>query len=156
MRCPLCNSADINVKDSRGLADQNAIRRRRECNTCGHRFTTFERIETATMLVVKKTGERAPFDRDKILRGIVRSAEKRPIPLNEIETAVDNVVKKVYEVGENEIATERIGDFVMEELIDLDEITYIRFASVYRQFKDMTVFLQELQDVVDKVNKDKK
>ncbi|MGX7198991.1 transcriptional regulator NrdR [Enterococcus nangangensis] len=153
MRCPRCNHANSRVIDSRSTDDGKAIRRRRECESCGFRFTTFERIEVAPLLVVKKNGEREEFKREKILRGLVRSAEKRPVSLEQMEAVVARIESKIRNLGENEVSSTLIGEYVMEELVDLDEIAYIRFASVYRQFKDMSVFLKELQEIVQKAKK---
>jgi transcriptional regulator NrdR len=156
MHCPKCHHNNSRVIDSRQADDGKAIRRRRECENCGFRFTTFERIEETPLLVVKKNGAREEFNREKVLRGLIRSAEKRPVAMEQMEQIVDHVEAKIRELGENEIASTRIGEYVMEELVDLDEIAYIRFASVYRQFKDMSVFLKELQEIVDKANDSKK
>ncbi|HIZ54190.1 transcriptional regulator NrdR [Enterococcus eurekensis] len=150
MQCPKCHHNSSKVIDSRQADDGRAIRRRRECESCGFRFTTFERIEETPLLVIKKNGTREEFNRDKVLRGLVRSAEKRPVTMGQMENIVDKVERKIRESGENEIPTNLIGEYVMEYLVDLDEIAYIRFASVYRQFKDMSVFLKELQDIVEK------
>ncbi len=150
MRCPRCQHNNSRVIDSRQADDGRAIRRRRECENCSFRFTTFERIEAAPLLVIKKNGEREEFNRDKILRGLIRSAEKRPVAMEQMEQIVNHVENRVRSLGENEVSTNLIGEYVMEDLVDLDEIAYIRFASVYRQFKDMSVFLKELQDIVDK------
>jgi transcriptional repressor NrdR len=154
MRCPKCQHNNSRVVDSRQADDGRAIRRRRECENCGFRFTTFERIEAAPLLVVKRNGAREEFSRDKILRGLIRSAEKRPVAMEQMEQIVDAVENEVRALGENEVSTSKIGEFVMEKLIDVDEIAYIRFASVYRQFKDMSVFLKELQEIVDKAKVD--
>jgi len=145
VHCPKCHYNSSRVIDSRQADDGRAIRRRRECENCGFRFTTFERLEETPLLVVKKNGDREEFSREKILRGLIRSAEKRPVAMEQMES--------VREMGDKEVSTNQIGEFVMEELVNLDEISYIRFASVYRQFKDMSVFLKELQDIVDKANK---
>jgi transcriptional repressor NrdR len=150
MRCPKCQNNHSRVVDSRQSEDARAIRRRRECENCGFRFTTFERIEATPLLVIKKDGSREEFNREKILRGLVRSAEKRPVGIEQMEAIVDNVEKRVRAIGENEVSTNQIGEFVMEDLVDVDDIAYIRFASVYRQFKDMSVFLSELEDIVRK------
>lgn len=150
MRCPKCQHNSSRVIDSRQADDGRAIRRRRECENCGFRFTTFERIEVTPLLVIKKNGEREEFSRDKILRGLIRSAEKRPVAMEQMEAVVDKVENRVRALGENEVSTNLIGEYVMEYLADLDEIAYIRFASVYRQFKDMSVFLKELQEIVEK------
>ncbi|MDT2814722.1 transcriptional regulator NrdR [Vagococcus carniphilus] len=154
MQCPKCHFNGSRVVDSRPADDGRAIRRRRECEDCGFRFTTFERVEVTPLLVVKKNGAREEFNRDKVLRGLVRSAEKRPVPMEKMEQIVDNVENRIRALGENEVSTTMIGEFVMEDLVNLDEIAYIRFASVYRQFKDMSVFLEELQEVIDKENRE--
>ena len=150
MQCPKCHYNGSRVVDSRPADDGRAIRRRRECEDCSFRFTTFERIEATPLLVIKKNGEREEFNRDKILRGLIRSAEKRPVSMEQMENIVDLVENKVRSVGENEISTTLIGEYVMESLVGLDEIAYIRFASVYRQFKDMGVFLKEMQEILNK------
>lgn len=150
MHCPKCHHNNSRVIDSRQADDGRAIRRRRECESCGYRFTTFERIEAAPLLVIKKNGDREEFNREKMLRGLIRSAEKRPVTMEQMVQIVDNVENRVRSMGENEVSTHLIGEYVMEDLVSLDEIAYIRFASVYRQFKDMSVFLKELQDIVDK------
>ena len=150
MQCPKCHHNNSKVVDSRQADDGRTIRRRRECENCGFRFTTFERIEETPLLVIKKNGTREEFNREKVLRGLVRSAEKRPVTMDQMEKIVDQVERKIRESGESEIPTNLIGEYVMEYLVDLDEIAYIRFASVYRQFKDMSVFLKELQDIVEK------
>lgn len=154
MQCPKCHHNNSKVVDSRQADDGRTIRRRRECENCGFRFTTFERIEETPLLVIKKNGTREEFNREKVLRGLVRSAEKRPVTMDQMEKIVNQVERKIRESGESEIPTNLIGEYVMEYLVDLDEIAYIRFASVYRQFKDMSVFLKELQDIVEKA-KDK-
>lgn len=148
MQCPKCHYNGSRVVDSRPADDGRAIRRRRECESCGYRFTTFERVEATPLLVIKKNGGREEFSRDKILRGLIRSAEKRPVSMEQMEQIADQVENQVRSLGENEVSTELIGEYVMEHLKELDEIAYIRFASVYRQFKDMSVFLKELQDIV--------
>lgn len=150
MQCPKCQYNGSRVVDSRPADDGRAIRRRRECESCGFRFTTFERIEAAPLLVIKKNGGREEFNRDKILRGLIRSAEKRPVSMEQMEQIVDQVENKVRGLGENEVSTTKIGEYVMEDLVGLDEIAYIRFASVYRQFKDMGVFLKEMQEILNK------
>lgn len=150
MQCPRCHHNDTRVVDSRPTAEGQAIRRRRECEKCGFRFTTFERVEVAPLLVIKKDGTREEFSREKILRGIIRSAEKRPVTMQQMNTVVDKVESKVRALGENEISSQLIGEYVMNELADVDEIAYIRFASVYRQFKDMSVFLDEMKEMVER------
>lgn len=147
MRCPKCQSESSRVVDSR-QAD-NMIRRRRECENCGNRFTTFERIEEMPLLVIKRDETREVFNRDKIITGIVRSARKRPVTSESIEKLVDRVEQRVRRLEKNEVRTEAIGEFVMEELMDLDDITYVRFASVYRSFKDVS----EIEDLLKKITK---
>ena len=155
MQCPKCYHQNSRVIDSRQADDGRAIRRRRECENCGQRFTTFERIEESPLLVIKKNGVREEFNREKILRGIIRSAEKRPVAMEQMEKIVDHVERRIREKGVTEISSTVIGEYVMEDLAQVDEISYIRFASVYRQFKDMSVFLQELQQIVDKAKDNK-
>ncbi|KRK58392.1 NrdR family transcriptional regulator [Lentilactobacillus hilgardii DSM 20176 = ATCC 8290] len=153
MQCPHCGYNGSKVVDSRPTDDGRVIRRRRECEHCGFRFTTFERVEATPLLVIKKNGNREEFNREKILKGVVRSAEKRPISMDAITDLVDRVENKVRSSGENEVTSRQIGEYVMEELVNLDEIAYIRFASVYRQFKDMSVFYKELKEVMEKDKK---
>ncbi|WP_326716318.1 transcriptional regulator NrdR [Vagococcus jeotgali] len=150
MQCPRCQYNGSRVVDSRPTDDGRSIRRRRECEECGFRFTTFERVEVTPLLVIKKNGAREEFNREKVLRGLIRSAEKRPVSMEQMEQVVDQVEHRIRSRGENEVSTNLIGEYVMEDLVGLDEIAYIRFASVYRQFKDMSVFLKELQEIIDK------
>lgn len=153
MHCPKCQYNGSKVVDSRPADEGRAIRRRRECEKCGYRFTTFERVEATPLLVVKKNGDRETFVREKILRGLIRSAEKRPVAMEQMEQIVDQVENRIRSLGENEVSSTLIGEYVMEYLVDLDEIAYIRFASVYRQFKDMSVFLKEMQEIIEKDGK---
>ena len=146
MQCPRCQNNGSKVVDSRPADDGRAIRRRRECEACNFRFTTFERVEKTPLLVIKKNGTREEFNREKILRGLIRSCEKRPVAMEKVEKIVDDVENQIRGLGENEIASAIIGEYIMEKLADVDEVAYIRFASVYRQFKDMSVFLKELQE----------
>ncbi|ALV20658.1 MULTISPECIES: transcriptional regulator NrdR [Carnobacterium] len=146
MQCPRCQNNGSRVVDSRPADDGRAIRRRRECEACSFRFTTFERVEQAPLLVIKKNGTREEFNREKILRGIIRSCEKRPVAVEQVEKIVDDVENKIRSLGENEISSAIIGEYIMEKLAEVDDVAYIRFASVYRQFKDMSVFLKELQE----------
>ncbi|KRL83627.1 transcriptional regulator NrdR [Ligilactobacillus apodemi] len=148
MKCPNCHQNGSRVVDSRPADNGHAIRRRRECENCGFRFTTFERVEAAPLLVIKKNGAREEFSREKILRGVMRAAEKRPVPMDQIEDIVDQVETKVRAVGGNEVSSQLIGEFVMGILADVDDIAYIRFASVYREFKDMASFANELQELM--------
>ncbi|MHA8138565.1 transcriptional regulator NrdR [Lactobacillaceae bacterium Scapto_B20] len=158
MKCPHCHKNGSKVVDSRPTNDGSVIRRRRECEHCGYRYTTFERVESSPLLVIKHNGNREEFSRDKMLRGIIRSAEKRPVSMDAMTSIVDHVESKVRAMGENEVSSQLIGEYVMKELSDVDEIAYIRFASVYRQFKDMTVFYNEMKEVMnrdrDKESKD--
>lgn len=148
MKCPHCHQNGSRVVDSRPSEDGSFIRRRRECVHCGFRFTTFERYEETPLLVVKKDGTRQEFSRQKILNGIVRSAEKRLVSMERLTKLTDKVEKKVRSLGENEISSQLIGKYVMNELKDVDEVAYIRFASVYRQFKDVDAFMSELETMV--------
>ena len=148
MKCPKCQSEESIVVDSRQA--ENAIRRRRECENCGNRFTTFERIEEMPLLVIKKDDTREIFNGDKIITGIVRSARKRPVSSESIEKAVERVERKVRMLAENEVHSDTIGEFVMEELAELDEITYVRFASVYRSFKDVSDLEDLLRNITNK------
>lgn len=150
MQCPKCHQNGSRVVDSRPADNGMAIRRRRECEHCKHRFTTFERIENSPLRVVKKNGTREAFDRHKLLNGIVRASEKRPITMDEIEKMVSQIEDKIRQLGGSEVSTNVIGEYVMDELINKDEVAYIRFASVYRQFKDMETFQRELKDLMEK------
>lgn len=149
MICPHCHHDGSHVVDSRPSEDGTFIRRRRECSHCGYRFTTFERYEEQPLLVVKKNGARQQFDRKKILNGLVRSAEKRPVSIEQLTKIANTVENKVRARGENEVSTTIIGEYVMDELKDVDEISYIRFASVYRQFKDVDAFMSELESIIN-------
>lgn len=148
MQCPHCHHNNSRVVDSRPSEDGTCIRRRRECINCGFRFTTFERYEQAPLLVIKKDGTRQAFNRQKVLNGLVRSAEKRPVSLEKLTAVADAVEQKVRSLGENEISSQQIGEYVMNALKNLDEISYIRFASVYRQFKDVDAFMNELETMI--------
>ena len=152
MRCPKCGGNKSSVVDSRQAEDGNTIRRRRECEECQHRFTTYERVEERTLVVVKKDGTREQFSRDKIFNGIIRSAQKRPVSSDEIEEIVNRIEQKVRSQSDNEINSEYIGSLVMDELAELDEITYVRFASVYRSFKDVG----ELESLLKQITKGSK
>jgi transcriptional repressor NrdR len=148
MKCPFCGFADTRVIDSRLGKEGNNIRRRRECIDCGRRFTTYERVEETLPLVVKKDGRREPFDRMKIISGMQRACEKRPVSIATIEKMVDRLEVSLQESGEKEIEASRIGSEVMEMLHEIDEVAYVRFASVYRQFKDINEFMSELKDLL--------
>ena len=144
MRCPYCNSDNVRVIDTREIKNGIEIRRRRECLSCGARFTTYERIEEKPILVIKKNGEREQFDREKIVRGIMRACQKRPVSAEDIERIVDRVEKEIFESGKREVKTMFIGEIIMEELRKLDKVAYVRFASVYRDFRDIEEFEKEL------------
>jgi transcriptional repressor NrdR len=148
MKCPFCGFADTKVIDSRLGKEGNNIRRRRECAECERRFTTYERVEETLPLVIKKDGRRESFDRLKIISGMQRACEKRPVSIATIEKAVDRIELSLQESGEKEIDASRIGGAVMETLHDIDEVAYVRFASVYRQFKDINEFMAELKDLL--------
>src|SRR3990170_5883222 len=155
MKCPFCGYLEDKVIDSRLSKDGSTTRRRRECLKCSKRFTTYERIEEALPLVVKKDGRREPFDRAKILAGGMKACEKRPVGMEEIERTVDKLEMKFLDLGEKEIPSSAIGESVMEELKRLDEVAYVRFASVYRDFRDINEFMRELKDLLDVKKKDK-
>jgi len=148
MKCPFCGYADTKVIDSRLGKEGNNIRRRRECAECERRFTTYERVEDTLPLVIKKDGRRESFDRLKIISGMQRACEKRPVSISTIEKAVDRIELSLQESGEKEVDASRIGSSVMETLHDIDEVAYVRFASVYRQFKDINEFMAELKDLL--------
>ena len=150
MKCPRCSYNGSRVVDSRPADDGSTIRRRRECENCQYRFTTYERIEETPLLVVKKNGDREEFNRAKILRGIHRAFEKRPFSAKEQEDIVNRIETKLREDSRREIQSAQIGEYVMEELAQIDDVAYIRFASVYRQFQDINVFMQEMQNIGDK------
>lgn len=145
MKCRYCLSSDSKVIDSRPTDDGAAIRRRRECINCGKRFTTYEKIEELPVMVVKKDGRREPFDSDKIREGVRKACEKRPVSAQDQDTLVDDIVRDVFNTLEQEIPSNRIGALVMDRLKALDEVAYVRFASVYRQFKDINTFMTELK-----------
>ncbi len=145
MRCPFCKKDNDKVVDSRKGPDDLSIRRRRECVECGRRFTTYERIERRQLRVVKKGGERVPLDREKILSGLLKACWKRPVSTEQLESLVDTVETRLEESGESEVGSEQIGELVMEELRGLDKVAYVRFASVYRDFKDPKEFMAELK-----------
>ncbi len=149
MHCPFCRAADTRVMDSRDSAEGTIIRRRRECESCKRRFTTYERVEELNPLVVKKDGRREAFDRDKLLSGLTKACEKRPVSVAQVEELVTAIERRVQEGGEKEIASTAIGELVMERLHALDEVAYVRFASVYRSFRDIAEFMDELKDIIE-------
>ena len=145
MKCRYCSSTESKVVDSRPTEDGTSIRRRRECINCGKRFTTYEKIEEIPIMVIKKDGTREPFNSEKILSGVRKACEKRPVSPADMELLVDNVVREVFNSLEQEVRSDAIGEMVMSRLKDLDEVAYVRFASVYRQFKDINTFMNELK-----------
>jgi transcriptional repressor NrdR len=150
MRCPFCRSLENHVVDSRLGKEGDAVRRRRHCERCGRRFTTYERVEDALPMVVKKDGRREPFDRAKIVNGLKRACEKRPVSIETIESLVDKIGRGLQETGEKEVKSQAIGETVMRELHELDAVAYVRFASVYRSFRDVHEFMRELEDLITK------
>ncbi|HUA12925.1 MAG TPA: transcriptional regulator NrdR [Candidatus Sulfotelmatobacter sp.] len=144
MRCTQCQSEDIKVIESRDVAEGQAIRRRRMCNECGHRFTTYERLERPQLIVIKKDGTRELFNRAKLLAGLYRACEKTPVTSLELEKLIDSIEQEIYASGEQEVQSAQIGDMVMDHLARLNEVAYVRFASVYRRFKDIAGFEHEL------------
>ncbi len=149
MRCPYCNQDNTRVVDSRPVEENNSIRRRRMCDVCGRRFTTYEKVETIPLIVIKKDQNREQYDRGKIEAGILRACYKRPVPVEEINSAIDSIEAKIFNTEEREISSSKIGEIVMEELKNLDEVAYVRFASVYREFKDVNTFMQELSKLLE-------
>ena len=149
MKCPFCNAADTRVIDSRPADDNASIRRRRQCETCGKRFTTYEKLETMPLMIVKKDNSREPYDRSKIEAGIIRSCHKRPVSSEQISSLVDQIENALFSREEREFSSSVIGEMVMEKLKDLDPVAYVRFASVYREFKDVDTFMQELTKLLE-------
>ncbi len=147
MNCPICKAPDSKVVDSRTLMDGSVIRRRRECEKCHARFTTYERLERMPWKVIKKDGRREDYDRSKIMKGITTACEKRPISVSQIEALVDKIEEEIEELSKQEISTGEIGELVMKKLQGLDEVAYVRFASVYRQFKDVSQFLSAVNSL---------
>ena len=155
MRCLYCNCTESKVIDSRSADDERTIRRRRrECMGCGRRFTTYETIEVAPILVVKNDGTRQAFDLGKIKRGVIKACEKRPVPIEKIDALAEDIAKRIYNSMEQEISSKKIGEMVMEGLQKLDEVAYVRYASVYRSFKDISSFMSELQKMIEKKEED--
>ena len=152
MKCPFCGCFDSKVVDSRPTEDGERIRRRRECTNCNKRFTTFEVVETTPIMVKKKDGSIQAFNRDKLLNGMIKSCEKRPVSRQDLEKAVDSIEYRIVNSLKNEISSIDLGEMVMEELKKLDEVAYVRFASVYRQFSDINTFMEELTQLLNKKN----
>jgi transcriptional regulator NrdR len=155
MRCPSCKKDGTKVLDSRPVNSGKAIRRRRECEHCHFRFTTFERVEQTPLVVVKKEDAREAFSTEKILRGLIKACEKRPVPLGKLEDIANRVEKTLRDEGRSEVHSHEIGELVMNELAKVDEVAYVRFASVYRQFKDINVFAREIQELKDQLEREK-
>lgn len=149
MKCPFCGCSSSKVVDSRPTDEEAAIRRRRECEKCGKRFTTYEKIEGMPLIIVKKDGSREVYQRNKILNGLIRACQKRPVSISTIEALVDDIEKELYNSMEKEIESKKIGEMVMNRLKKLDDVAYVRFASVYRQFKDINTFLEELHKLIN-------
>ena len=148
MKCPFCGYADSKVVDSRPADEGSSIRRRRECLKCGKRFTTYETIERTPLMLVKRDGTRQPYDRQKLLNGIIKACEKRPVSIQRMEELVNKIEQRLFSSLDYEISSKLIGEMVMEELRSVDEVAYVRFASVYRQFKDIQTFMEELNMLI--------
>lgn len=149
MKCPFCNQDNTRVVDSRPVEDTNSIRRRRLCDACGRRFTTYEKVETIPLSVIKKDQTREQYDRTKIQDGILRACYKRPVPMERIEEMIDSIEAGIFSAGDREISSTKIGEIVMEHLRSLDAVAYVRFASVYREFKDVETFMTELKKFIN-------
>ncbi len=156
MKCPYCDEPDTKVIDSSPSEEGRAIRRRSECTACGKRFTTYEKVEEMLLMVVKRDGRRESFDRNKILNGIIRACEKRPVSRAQMEAIVDDVERGLNNMMEKEVSTQFIGEVVMDHLKELDEVAYVRFASVYRQFKDVGTFIAEIEKLLGSNSAEKK
>lgn len=148
MKCPFCDNADTKVIDSRPTEEGHAIRRRRGCEKCSKRFTTYEKVEEPIIMIIKRDGSRQAFDRNKIMSGIIRACEKRPVPVAEIERITNDIERGLNNLMEKEVKSEFIGELVMDELKKVDEVAYVRFASVYRQFTDVNTFIKEIEKLV--------
>lgn len=148
MDCPFCQSQDTKVTDSRLVAETNQIRRRRECNVCQERFTTYEIVELDMPWVIKRDGARANFDQQKLKAGILRSVQKRPVSMEQVDVAISHILRQIRNLGEKEIESRKIGEFVMQELRDIDDVAYVRFASVYHRFQDLDAFVNEVQGLL--------
>ena len=149
MKCPYCGYSESKVVDSRPTEEEAAIRRRRECEKCGKRFTTYEKIEEMPLMIVKKDGSREMYQRNKLLNGLLRACEKRPVSIAQIEGMADEIEKELYNSMDKEVPSKKIGEMVMNRLKKVDDVAYVRFASVYRQFKDINTFLEELNKLVN-------
>ena len=156
MKCPYCKFTESKVIDSRSTVDGESIRRRRVCLQCGKRFTTYETIETSSLMVIKKDGSRQSFDREKLMRGVVKACEKRSVTKAQMDALLTDLEQKLYARQENEVSSRIIGEMVLERLVHIDEVAYIRFASVYRDFKDVHSFMEELMRMKNSVRSEKK
>lgn len=156
MRCPSCQNKNTRVLDSRPIEEGDAIRRRRECEECSNRFTTFERIEEMPLIVVKKEGVREAFSREKLIRGLIKACEKRPVSHEQLKQLANDVERELRSRGSAEVESKDVGELVMDHLAQIDEVAYVRFASVYRQFKDINVFLDELKEIMSYTDKKEK
>ncbi len=154
MRCPFCENDDTKVIDSRHTDEGHAIRRRRECEKCNKRFTTYEKVEEVILMVIKKDGSRETFDRNKVMNGIIKACEKRPVPIAEIEKIVEDIERGLNNLMEKEVKSTFIGELIMDRLKDLDEVAYVRFASVYRQFTDINTFVKEIEGLLGRKRKE--
>lgn len=150
MKCPYCGEDNTRVIDSRPAEENNSIRRRRHCDVCGRRFTTYEKVETIPLMVIKKDNNREAYDRSKIESGIMRACHKRPVSASDISAAVDHIEAKIFAMEDKEVRSNEIGELVMKQLKELDEVAYVRFASVYREFRDVNTFLEELEKLYRK------
>ena len=150
MKCPYCNHENSRVIDSRPAEDNNSIRRRRVCDICSKRFTTYEKVETIPLIIIKKDNNREAYDRSKIEAGVLRACHKRPVGVEQINELIDAVETEIFNMGEKEVSSQVIGELVMNKVKDLDAVAYVRFASVYREFKDINTFMDELKKVLDK------
>ncbi len=150
MKCPYCNHENTRVIDSRPAEENNSIRRRRVCDICSKRFTTYEKVETIPLIIIKKDNNREAYDRSKIEAGVLRACHKRPVSVEQINELIDAVETEIYNMEEKEVSSQVIGELVMNKVKDLDAVAYVRFASVYREFKDINTFMDELKKVLDK------
>ncbi len=154
MKCPFCGFIEDKVIDSRPTDEGSAIRRRRECTKCTRRFTTYEKVESLPLMVIKKDKTRQPFDREKLMNGLLRACEKRPVSINDLEKLVEGIEVQLYNSLQREVTTEEIGELIMQKLKNLDEVAYVRFASVYRQFKDINTFMDEVRKLLKEGKKE--
>ena len=154
MKCPGCGYSESKVIDSRQNIESNNIRRRRECMACQKRFTTFEVVESLQTIVIKKNGSKQVFDRQKLLSGLLKACEKRPVPITRIDALVSSIERTIYNNGDQEVTSEYIGDLIMAGLKEIDDVAYVRFASVYRQFKDIDTFMEEISEILSKRKND--